>query len=231
MTFQVIIPVVNVGMFDILVRNILSNSIYPSSIIIINNSTEHIEIPKSSKTKFIVINPPNPLFVNESWNLGISYLTDCDFVSILNDDLEIPLTFFERITKGFKTFPDAGVICPCTVTHKVEVDRFELVNKYVKMRKKEGWAFTIRKDILDTIPPVHPELELFFGDDWFWWYVYRGGSGYVWYKDCGMVVYHAVGTSLRKLCSTKRNTQKGKERKIWYDLKTRFIENGTFRKN
>ena len=230
MFFQIIIPVVNIGMFNILLDNILKNTTLPSAIIIINNSSQPIKISRPSDIEFIVIEPPTSLFVNESWNLGISYLTECDFVSILNDDIEIPKTFFESVSEGFKFFPNAGAVCPCTVINKSDIVNFPIENKYVKMRKKEGWAFSIRKNLLDAIPPIDERLELFFGDDWFWWYTYRGGSGYLWYKDHNIVIYHAVGTALRKLDYGKRNMQKKKEKLIWYGLKTEFLKSGIFNK-
>lgn len=229
MSFQIIIPAVNIEMLDTLLGNILKNTLLPSSIIIINNSSQPMNPPQSSGVKFTVINPESPLYVNESWNLGISYLTECEFVSILNDDIEIPATFFERIHMGFK-IPNAGAICPCTVVNKDNVNSFPIVDKYVKMNKKEGWAFSIRKDVLDKIPPIHSGLELFFGDDWFWWHIYRGGSGCLWYKDCGTVIYHAVGTALRKMCSKERNLQKKKEKFLWYDLKNEYLKSGVFNK-
>lgn len=226
MSFQVVIPVINIEMLSILLNNICENTVLPSSIIIINNSTRQINLPKSSGISFRMIEPDTPMRVNDSWNLGVSHLSECDFVSILNDDLSISSTFFERIANGFKKTPNAGAICPCTVTNKSDIDNFQLVDKYVKMKKVEGWAFTLRKDILDTIPPIHPLLKLFYGDDWFWWHVYRGGSGCLWYKDCGTVIYHAVGTALRKMCSKERNTQKKREKTLWYSMKTEFVKSG-----
>lgn len=228
--FQVIIPVVNIRMLNTLLSNICENTVLPSSVIIINNSTRQITLPKSSGISFRMIEPDIPMYVNDSWNMGISHLSECDFVSILNDDIEIPRTFFERIAKGFKSHSNAGAICPCTVTNRADIIDFPLTNGYMKMKKKEGWAYTIRKDILDTIPPIHPSLKLFYGDDWFWWHVYRGGSGCLWYKDHGTVIYHAVGVALRRLCSKERSKQKKKEKKAWLDLKNKFLESGEFAK-
>ena len=224
--FQIIIPVVNIDLFNILFNNILENTILPTKIIIINNSSDSLAVPSRGEVEFRIITPPTPLPVNTSWNLGISHLSKCDFVSILNDDIEIPRTFFERIANGFKKISKAGVICPCTVTDKRQINNFLLVDVYDKMKKKEGWAFTIRKEILDTIPPIHSELKMFFGDDWFWWHVFRGGSGCIWYKDHGTIIYHAVGTALRKLDYRERNLQKKRERTIWYALKTEYVKSG-----
>ena len=231
MSFQVIIPAVNVGMLDVLIGNILNNTILPESIIIINNSSQQIKIPIQTTTvKFIVINPMSPLSVNESWNLGISKLTECDFVNFLNDDIEIPTTFFERIAAGFKKVFGAGVICPCTVTDRACVVTFPTRDSYEKMKEKEGWAFTIRKSLLDSITLIPDGLKIFFGDDYYWWYIFRGTKGYIWYKDWGTCIYHAVGASLRKIPSRERNAIKSRERKIWYDLKNSLIKNGVFRK-
>ena len=230
MSFHVIIPAVNVEVLYTLLDNIFENTVLPSHITIINNSSKVIKIPNFSKIDFTLIEPPSPLKVNESWNLGISRLSQCRFVSVLNDDIEIPKTFFERIEDGFNRYSNVGAICPCTVGDKKEISTFLLVDMYAKMKKVEGWAFTIRKCLLDTIPPIPPDLKFFFGDDYFWWYTYRGGSGYLWFRDYGTVIYHAVGTALRKIGKAKRTIIKKEEREIWYSLKGRLIEEGIFSK-
>jgi GT2 family glycosyltransferase len=222
---QVIIPVMNTKVFQILANNIVDNIYKPSRIITINNSGE--DIPKNPfkeyEIDYTVITPPKPLCVNESWNLGISKLLKCDFVSILNDDIQIPQTFFQNLIQGFKHYPDAGVICPHTVTDKKDGCNITS-NEFTKMKHKEGWAFTIRKNILDTIPPIPPNLKLFFGDDWFWWHVYK--KGFLWYKDTSIEIFHHVGLSVRRINIEERTKIIRKERKIWYDFKTNFMKHG-----
>lgn len=226
-SFQVIIPVINIDLVDSLLNSISINTIIPARIIIINNSNDSIK--NLYGLPIDIYSPPTPLSVNPSWNLGISKLTNCDFASILNDDIELPKLFFENIAKAFEKFPNCGAICPDTVNNNLEAFEAAVsMNATVKMQQKEGWAFTIRKSLLDRIPPIHPDLKLFFGDDWVWWHTYKGG--FYWYKDYNSIVHHLVGASLRMMCKKERNIQKRQERVIWYDLKNTFMKDPIYRK-
>lgn len=226
-SFQVIIPVINIDLVDNLLNSISINTITPARIIIINNSNNNIKNLYGLPVD--IYSSPIPLSVNPSWNLGISHLTNCDFVSILNDDIELPKLFFANLANVFEKFPYCGAICPDTVNNNLE--SFEAavpMNATVKMQQKEGWAFTIRKSLLDRIPPIHSDLQLFFGDDWFWWHTYKGG--FYWYKDYNSIVHHLVGASLRMMCKKERNIQKRKERVIWYNLKFKFMQDPIYSK-
>ncbi len=199
--FEIIVPVVNVKMFcTYLFNSICNNILLPKKIIIINNSKyKNNNIFKHKMLKYIVDNTLNieiysseTGFVNESFNIGISHLSsNCDYVSFLNEDVILNDCFFQKNLKVFE-IKNCGVACPKTVNFIKNL--INDVDNIQQMSKREGWAFTVRKDLLDLIPPIpHKKLSIFFGDDWFWYHSID--AGFLWYKNTGNVIYHKVGVS------------------------------------
>jgi len=230
--FKVVIPVINFDYVDALLQGISRNTLLPKRVIIINNSKTISNNPYSIINiyglKLYVITPPFPLNVNPSWNLGILKTSDCDFVSILNDDIEIPETFFENVANAFDKYSDCGVVCPDTVISKEDFNSRIPVGEVLKMKKKEGWAWTIRRELVDIIPPIHNDLQLFYGDDWYWWHTWKRGK--VWIKIMNTIIYHTVGASVSKISKIDRNIQKKAEKFLWYDMKNAMIDSGEYKK-
>jgi hypothetical protein len=211
MNIEVIIPVVNVDLAIELLNDIEKNTLLPKRIIIIDNSKQFF---RYNSPKFITeFYYSSTGLVNESINLGISKLDrKCDYVSILNDDIRIGNWFFQRIGETFTYHPVCGVACGNTCFDIDKIRKGKV--KYVPMERREGWAFVIRRSLLDKIPPIpHDVLTTFHGDDWIWCYTHK--HGLYWFKDVGNTLYHAVGSSILKLGfrSIKR-----KEHNIWNKL-------------
>ncbi len=217
--FEVIIPVVNIDLANLLMASIEKNTLKPKRVIIINNSeSKPIPIKLSSHFPIDVYHSTTGL-VNESLNIGISMVSeDCDYVSILNDDIILGDWFFDRILKTFNKFPDCGVALPLQVFDLKHLVQYNM--EYIPVSKREGPAMTIKKSVLDHIPPIPSALKIFFGDDWIWvWTVYNLSK--YWYKDVGNTIYHAVGSTVRTL---KYNiTHLRKERIEWYKIKAGIL--------
>jgi len=202
--FEVIIPVINVDLMVKLLESVYKNTLLPKRIIIINNSNNFtgdlfgrsivhyeglgIDIHTCySKTGLC----------NESINLGITELSkDCDYVSILNDDVVLTKQFFQRNLELLQD-KDCGASCPLTV-HSMDELKIGKVDKRV-MKRREGWALTIKKEVLDKIPLFPSErIATFHWDDWIWFHTCRDLNLY-WLKDRGNMVFHHVGASVAKL--------------------------------
>lgn len=220
----VLIPVLRQNSIRNLIDNIMVNTVLPNYVSIIDNSESGLHLSKLKDIDHSIIRPPKPLMINASWNLGISNLLECDFVSILNDDIEIPEIFFEKLIDGFENHPNAGVICPSTTGNRLRIaDSAVSLNRFTKMGRREGWAFTVRKKILDKIPPIPEDLRLFFGDGWYWEYVHK--LGYGWYLDRRILVYRGIGASVRSSYTDTWAKLQKKERKIWYKYERKFRDN------
>jgi len=212
--FEVIIPIVNLDLLRKLLKSIYENTLKPKRIIMIDNSKrrpdrifKQVPLGERSNGCFIEVCYSKTGLVNESLNLGREYLSkDCDYVSFLNDDVILLNCFFQRNLEVFEYNKNCGVAVPRTV-HTIEEMKKGKFNSQL-VRKREGWAMTIRKSLLDTIPPIPCErIATFHGDDWIWYHTVPNSMH--WFKDVGNVIYHQVGASIDRLGFKKH---KGKER-------------------
>ena len=194
--YNVIIPVVNRKLAAALLDSIADNTIIPDNILIIDNSLVPEAFPVDIRLPIEIIDPGKQLGVNASWNLGIRETRDCDYLAILNDDVILSKHFFERNIDVFRHYVDCGVACPTTVFDIADMHD-NIHGKTIRMKKREGWAFSFQWPLLLTIPPIPDNLVTFCGDDWFWMHTQR--KGFCWYKDTGNVVYHKVGVAVKQL--------------------------------
>lgn len=212
MRIDVIVPVVNAGLYEKLMDSIAHNSVKPHNMIIINNSQSLIKDPKQFGINAKVFNMEQNIGVNPAWNFGISQTKKADIVSILNDDLELAPNFFERICYIMDEYPKCGIVCPCTVNSKDEVVP-KVYQSVIVALDREGWAFSIRRKMLDMIPPIPADIKIFYGDNWFWYWTLK--LGYVWLKDYDTMVLHHVGVSVKKILNNDKTKLKQMERRLF----------------
>lgn len=202
-----IIPVMNWTIFKPLFKQIVNNSVIPELTVIIDNTKEGIQeklariTPLKAYNMIAVWRPDKPpVPTNPSWAQGFNIVNQfsqqrgsVDIVSVLNDDIAIGRDFFKRVKKVLAAHNEAAVVCPYTITAKNKgKDKPE---KLGRMVRREGWAFSIRKKILDNCPPFPEGCNYFYGDNWLWWACYRAFEK-VWLKDPENVIYHHVGKSI-----------------------------------
>jgi len=206
MKIEVIMPVIQYELAMPLLEQINANTRPPERVIIIDNICKtHVWYPFENFIMEFYFTETKK--VNESWELGRSLISpDCDYVTFLNDDLIIGSWFFQRVIETFESRESFGVVIPNTVDRidKVKKGRVDIKSREEErmdrpnMREFEGWAFTIRKEILDTVPPIpYDRISTFHGDDWIWEHIKR--MGYSLGKDLGNNIYHYVGQSINKL--------------------------------
>jgi len=194
--YNVIIPVVNRKLAAALLDSIAANTVIPDSILIIDNSLAPRAFPVDARLPVEVIAPGERLGVNASWNLGIRETGECDYLAILNDDIVLGRHFFEKNIHTFREYSDCGVSCPGTVFDMADLHD-NIHGRTIRMKKREGWAFSFQYSLLKTIPPIPADLVTFCGDDWFWKHTHL--KGFLWYKDTGNIVYHKVGAAVKEL--------------------------------
>ena len=219
--FSVIIPVLNqIDLAKQLFGCISKNSILPLEIILIDNGSEEdfSDFPKKYENLNIkYIRNDENIGVNPAWNLGISF-SKGKFVSILNSDIIISTSFFKKTLQAFQMFESFGIIVPNTVKERnsnLENDQAPIIRD---IEKREGWAFTIRKEILDKIKPIPNQLNLFFGDD----YLFECSKllGYRNIKIMNNSIYHYKNATIKTQFPEKgENVVLRKEREEWEKIK------------
>lgn len=193
MKIELIVPIIVDYLFYGFLESVEANTVLPQRILLIDNTPDQNFRVKSSKVKIDKLHSKTGK-VNESWNLGVRHVSpDCDLVGIYNDDVVLNPCFFQRLTETFDWDDRCAVACPNTVPVEQSLKRGR-VNR-IKMQTREGWCFTIRKRVLDLIPPI-PDNELiqFHGDDFFWYHTHE--RGFFWGKDLGNPIWHYKGISV-----------------------------------
>jgi GT2 family glycosyltransferase len=181
-----------------LMECIQSNTKQPDKIFLIDNRQTNDDIPLRSSIE--IFKPSIPLGVNASWNLGIKKAIQGGYglISVFNDDLLIEKFFFEKLTRMTGKHLSGGVYCPVTVNacqalkNALQSDSGPCIG----MKKREGWAWTIRAEVAKKIPPIPQELKTFCGDDWYWQYCRRLSRP--WYKIIGLSCFHYIGVSVKQ---------------------------------
>ena len=206
---EVVIPVVNYDLALTLLDQIESNTHPVTDVHIVDNTgkTHLWSLPDTFNLHFYFSKTG---LVNESLELGRTKVSkDCDFVAFLNDDLIIGNWFFQRLVETFESNSTIGIACGNTNTangkgcnfvpgsdHPMRKGTVDIRLQRPRYRM-DGWAFAIRKEILDKIPPIpHERITTFCGDTWLFEHMVK--LGYCWAKDYGNNLFHYVGMSTLK---------------------------------
>jgi hypothetical protein len=213
MKIELIVPVIVDHLFQGFLESVEANTILPQRILLIDNTPKGIK-PKSTKVEIVRLKSKTGM-VNESWNLGIKRLSkDCEAVGIYNDDIILNPYFFQRTIETLNWSKQCAVACPNTVETTQSLRRGR-VNR-TGMTEREGWCFTIKKQILDLIPPIPDNVvQTFCGDSWI--FEHTQSMGYFWGKDLGNPIWHYKGVSI--LATGKRKDKKP-EWNSWQQLRT-----------
>jgi len=215
----VIVPVFNqLHITDQFLRCISENVVLPERILLFDNaSTERIgrlvkKYGKYGKLNMIkYIRNSKNVGVNAVWNEGIK-MTQTPLVSILNNDLILNKYFFKKIIEAFQVNEKYGIFCASNVRSikQVKQSKDEKV-KLALIGKREGWAFTIRRDVVTRLPPIPSDLKIYCGDD----YLYYGTREVLGYKAVRITnnyIYHLGGRTVR--AKQFRGIRK-KEKALW----------------
>lgn len=227
---SVIIPVINqISLTKQLLYEIYDNTYTPKEVILIDNgSSDSYDVlckyfvqEMGYKFKIIYFKNNRNIGVNPSWNFGISQSTG-KYISILNNDISITKSFFRKIINIFELNPQIGIVVPNTIddiSNNIEDDYDKPEIKKIKQR--EGWAFTIRKDITDKIPPIPSELNKNFGDDYLFYYTSK--LGYKTVKIVNNYIKH-IGSVTQKAVKKIYQPNKEYEREMWNKIKNKIDE-------
>ena len=180
-----------------LIQDIQNNTRVPDSVILVDNTADPSRNPKITAPNIKTLYFGGNIGVNAVWNYGIRNCMN-SHLSVLNDDIRIPPHFFEATEQVFKKSKNIGIVCPHTVHSPDDYDipNWDGKNDLKQMRRREGWAFTIRNELRKQLPLIPKELFVFMGDNWLWCWTYE--LNFVWRKDFSTTIYHRIGGALRE---------------------------------
>jgi len=216
-----VIPVFNnIKITDEFFSTICENTILPKEIILIDNgSTDSYYklVKKYKKLNINYIRKETNVGVNAAWNDGLR-LAKTPLISILNNDLLLNKYFFQKLQETFTEYLDVGIVIP----RVVRGENIELLNsskdekiKIIDIKRRNGCAFTIRKEASDKFPPIPTMLKTYCGDDYLFKQTLKLG-----YRNVRMVnnlIYHYGSKTVLKVWPNKI-TPREKEKEIYKKL-------------
>jgi Predicted glycosyltransferases len=217
------IPVVYNEYINNMLDCVFKNTRIPDTVMVIDNSKNGLDLPAPVE----ILRPDMPLGVNASWNLGIKKALEegADLISIFNDDLLLEKYFFQKMESLANKHKEISVFCPRTFRKLRDFNRVANNDGYkpgdflecIQMGRREGWAWTIRSEMANKVPPIPQTLETFFGDDWYW--NHCNIAERPWYRMMTVWCYHFVGKTVTE-SGVRDNLE---NERIISDNLTRFI--------
>ena len=217
---SVVIPVFNnINITEALFSNISENIIKPTEIIIVDDcGTDDYKglVKKYSELNVRYIRNDTNIGVNASWNKGIEN-SIYTIISILNNDILINKYFFKKIVE---TMADEtiGLCVPNTIRHKSFNDIDDKPD-LTELEQREGWAFTIRKEIISTYGYIPNRIKYFYGDDYL--FLSSKKMNYKNVKITNNTIFHYGGATIGN--ATKQKPLLTKDKHNWNILQ--FEEN------
>lgn len=222
----VVLPVLNqYKLTSDLLNCISKNEEKPEEIILIDNGSiepinKLVTAHKNLNIRYIRFD--ENIGVNPAWNLGIMK-SKTPVVSILNNDLLINNYFFKRIKETMND-KDIGVCVPNTISdmYYAMTCKYEPV-KIGPCNKREGWAFTIKKDIIDKFGYIPKELNRTYGDDYIFHCARKLNYRTVKMENNYIFHYGSITTIKELKEKGKEFPDKNIEREIWLKIKERIM--------
>ncbi|HRR48550.1 MAG TPA: glycosyltransferase [Bacteroidales bacterium] len=216
----VIIPVLNnINYTDDLFLNIKENTISPSEIVLIDNGSKDNYkdlIKKYNDLNIKYVRNETNIGVNGAWNMGIE-MSNYPLLTILNNDIIINRFFFQKIIKTMEDV-SIGLCVPNTIKNKNFVDE-NVLPKIANLERREGWAFTIRKEIVTKIGYIPDSLKTFCGDDYLFMASKKAGFKNV--KILNSNIFHVISATLKYDQAWKDRLKQEKSiwNRIWKEMK------------
>lgn len=218
-----VVPVHNqLEVTDQFLNYVSYNIVIPEKIILIDdNSTEDMKslIEKYNKLPIQYIRHNKNEGVNYSWNEGLR-LSKTPYISIFNNDIIINKYFFKKIIETFKLNNKFGIVCGQTLRRSKNIKLTDDSPPTTQMMtRREGWAFTIKKEMSDLIPDIPKELKIYCGDDYLFFYCYL--LGYVPIKILNNYLFHYGSLTISSIRPRGLRIQ---EKKLWLEIKNKILK-------
>jgi glycosyltransferase involved in cell wall biosynthesis len=164
--FSVIIPTIWKGPWITELIQKYCDTEYVDEIILINNDNtemiaKNIKIPENEKIKLIT--PPTNLFVNPSWNLGVS-LSKNENIIISNDDILFDTEKYFIFLSCLGDLKKYGIIGMNSDNYSLDKDTEITLNYHGDVKNTGGWAclLCIHKNAWVPIPET---MKIYCGDN------------------------------------------------------------------
>lgn len=160
--FSVIIPTIWKGPWIYELLTNFCNNQYIDDIILINNDLNNTkEIPDSDKIR--IITPKENLFVNPSWNLGVSLAKNYNVI-ISNDDILFNVDAYIDYLRSLNDLKPYGIIGVNSDNYTLDGDEDITLNHHGDVHNTGGWACLFAFHVQNWIP-IPETIKIYYGDN------------------------------------------------------------------
>ena len=211
--FSIIVPTLQNGNPEILkhLLDVLNSDSAVGEIILIDNSRKGYDTKNLNKVRLIT--PKKNLYVNPSWNLGIS-MAQYDYFGILNDDLIIPINLCEKIMEKFEkeylgltglsnAIKNVGTAALnfCEKNTPIESLDFDILEQRTDVTYWGSAIFGKKQDYYE----IPTNIKIWCGDDYLF-YMNKKNQKYCYQILTDKIFHiHSTTTSLRNWYKIKKN--------------------------
>lgn len=160
--FSVIIPTIWKGPWISELLNRFCNTDYVDDIILIDNDFKNA-LPIIEHKKIRRIIPNENLFVNPSWNLGVS-LAKNENIIISNDDILFNVEKYFEFLCSINDLSTYGIIGVNSDNYSLDTDIDITLNRYGEVHNTGGWACLLAFHE-KSWKPIPEQLKIYYGDN------------------------------------------------------------------
>lgn len=160
--FSIIIPTIWKGPWITELINKFVSSDYVDELILIDNNNKFaFDLPYNPKIQRIIAD--ENLFVNPSWNLGVS-LAKNNHIVIANDDILFDVNHYLEFLSNLEDLEKYGIIGMGSNNYTLSNDVEITLTRYGTIKNTGGWAclLAFHKDVWVPIPET---IKIYYGDN------------------------------------------------------------------
>ena len=224
MTIGFVIPSMRPIRVDRVLHDLHNQTVKPDFVILVDNSTRYVR-KRDYDYDLIIKRPGKNLGTNPVWNMALRL--DADYCGILGDDYRLCNTVVEKLLYGLSlTYGSNKIKAGATVPYLVQQrKRKPPVNTYIDMShvtgvplktgKGQSAAVLMRKEIAHKIPKIPEQFNIFFGDNWMSYHIFKMKMGWIRMSHCH--IYHIPGPTNVSASLNYRGVLKH-ERRSWVEF-------------
>lgn len=225
MSIGFVIPSMRPIQVDRVLHDLNHQTVRPNFVVLVDNSTQYVRKYNDYKYDLQIIRPPKNLGTNPVWNMALRL--DADYCGILGDDYRLDNTMIEKLLYGLwlkhgSKNIEAGATVPYIVQQRKRkppnntyIDMSHVQGIELSTGKGQSAAVLMRKEIAHKIPKIPKQFNIFFGDNWISYHIFKMKMGWIRVSHCH--IYHIPGPNNVSASLNYKGVLKH-ERRLWVEF-------------
>lgn len=225
MTIGFVIPSMRPILVDRVLHDLNHQTVRPDFVVLVDNSTRYVRKYNDYRYDLRIVRPKKNLGTNPVWNMALRL--DADYCGILGDDYRLCNTMVEKLLYGLSlTHGVENIKAGATVPYLIQqskrkppnntyIDMSQVRGAPLKTGKGQSAAVLMRKEIAHKIPTIPEQFNIFFGDNWISYHIFKMNMGWIRMSHCH--IYHIPGPNNVSAMLNYRVVLRN-ERRFWVEF-------------